>query len=157
MARLLKEQRLRISTLKNKQKEKVFQLQLEHQERLQEYKHLISQAQRDLAERDKLNDQLKETIKGQSAKIEGIREYFEHKITLSQMGEKNQLQILQENYEMEIQAKVEAATTEFKQMLHMREMELKYRNEQENSLREEIVRLRQENKNLLNNNNYITI
>jgi hypothetical protein len=151
MARLLKEQRLRILTLNSKRKQEVQQLQLAHQQRLQEYRQQIDKRQQELELQLQRNEALKETIEGQAKKIEGLRDYFEHKLKSAHLDENAQLRALRENYEAEVQAKVEAATVEIKERLQLRDIELMYRSEQESSLEEEIRRLREQNQAMLNN------
>ncbi|TQV81010.1 hypothetical protein FKG94_09955 [Exilibacterium tricleocarpae] len=149
MAQTLKEQRLRILTLDSKRKQELQELQLEHQRRIQEHQEKIEQIRQLHSDEQQRNQQLKQTIDGQAAKIEGVREYFEHKLKTAKSIEIAQLQTLKTNFEMELDAKIEAATTELKEMLQMREVELTYRNELVGNLNEEISRLRQENQQLL--------
>ncbi len=149
MAQLLKEQRLRILTLNNKRKQQLQALELEHHRQTEEFEEKLVQSRQLLRDEQACNLQLKQTIEGQAAKIEGIREYFEHKLRNAKSVEISQLQALKSNYEMEVEAKVEAATTELKEHLQRREVELMYRDEQLSSLHEEIARLRRENQELL--------
>ncbi|MCW8193329.1 hypothetical protein F6455_00835 [Proteobacteria bacterium 005FR1] len=151
MARLLKEQRLRILTLNSKRKQEIQQQQLVHQQRLQEYRHQLDKRQQELELQTQRNEALKETIEGQAKKIEGLREYFEHKLKSAQLDENAQVSALKQNYEAEVSAKVEAATLELKEKLQLREIELMYRREQESSLEEEVRRLREQNQAMLNN------
>ncbi|MGQ9425175.1 sodium:proton antiporter [Gilvimarinus sp. F26214L] len=153
MAGLLKEQRLRILTLNSKRQQEVQQLQLNHQQRLQEYRQQLDKRQQELELQRRRNKELKETIEGQAKKIEGLREYFEHKLKSAHLDESTQLRTMRENFETEVQAKVAAATLEIKEKLQLREVELMYRGEQEASLEREIRRLREENQHLLNNSN----
>lgn len=151
MARLLKEQRLRITTLNSKRKQEIQQLQLSHQQRLQEYRSLLEKKQQEMELQVRRNRELKQSIEGQATKIEGLREYFEGKLKSARTGDNSELDALKKNYQAEVQAKVEAATMEMKEKLQLREIELMYRGEQEASLEEEIRRLRKENQLLLSN------
>lgn len=151
MAQLLKEQRLRVLTLNSKKQQELQQLQQEHQHRIQEYRGRMTQQQQDLQLQKELNRELKEKIEGQAKKIEGVREYYEHKLKSAQLDEGAQLQALKNNYDAELQAKVEAATVELKETLQLRDIELLYRTEQEASQDAEIKRLREENQVLLQN------
>lgn len=150
LAQIIKEQRLRITTLVNIQKSKIQTLQQEHQRRLQQYQQQLQtqqQANRELEERSR---SLKESLQLQEQKIEGVREYFTHKLKAAQLGESDQMQALQENFTLELDVRVQAATTQLQEMLDMREVELFYRHQQESNLKEEITHLRQENEQLLN-------
>lgn len=151
MALLIKEQRLRIATLMNQHQAKFHGVQHEHQQRLLAYqqKHQqYEQQNKELAER---NRNLKDTLDVQATKIQGMREYFAHKLKAQQQDESSQVQVLQENFALEMDAKIRAATAELREMLDMREVELFYRHQNESALKEEIVNLKRENQQLLKN------
>jgi hypothetical protein len=151
MAMLIKEQRLRIATLMNQQRTKFQSMQHEHQQRLVAYqqKHQqLDQQNKALAER---NRNLKDTLDVQASKIQGMREYFAHKLKAAQQGESVQLQVLQDNFTLELDAKIRAATAELREMLDMREVELFYRHQNESALKDEIVAVKRENQQLLKN------
>ncbi|WP_347331292.1 hypothetical protein [Marinimicrobium locisalis] len=149
VARLLKEQRLRITTLANQQARKIDKLNREHQQRLQAYRNKVRQLQAQNSELTQRLETLKANFDAQVQKIEGMRDYFSHKLKAAHTDEHHQLQALRENYEMELAARVQGATSELEERLEMREMELFYRHQQENNLKEEVSRLRQENQTLL--------
>jgi len=149
MARVIKEHRLRINMLANTHKQEIQRLQLEHQERLHEYRQKLTIQQQELLEQKYINEQLKETIDGQADKISGLREYFEHKLALAHSNERDELSALQANYEMELEARIESAIADHKEQLHMREVEILYRNERETKLHEEIIHLQEEKQQLL--------
>ncbi|WP_039913431.1 hypothetical protein [Cellvibrio mixtus] len=151
MALLIKEQRLRIATLMNQHQAKVHGMQHEHQQRVLAYQQKCQeyeQINRDLEER---NRTFKEGLDAQANKIEGMREYFAHKLKAAQSGESNQIQMLQENFALEMDAKIRAATAELREMLDMREVELFYRHQNETALKEEIVNLKREQQQMLKN------
>lgn len=148
---LTKEQSLHIATLMNQKQVKLHSLQQEHQERVLAYQQKLqqlSQENKDLQER---NQTLKEALDIQATKVEGMREYFAHKLKAAQQGESSQIQLLQENFALELDAKIQAATAELREMLDMREVELFYRHQNENTLKEEIAQLKQETQQLLKN------
>jgi hypothetical protein len=151
MAKLLKEQRLRLSTLNADKEEAIAQLKREHNQRVAKLRKVLEDKERALTEAEARNTQLKQTIEGQAQKIQGLREYFEHKLEKVQGEEAQHVSELKKNYELEVEAKVAAATTELKESLQMRDVELYYRNEQESQLREEIARLRRETSEIVNN------
>lgn len=151
MAMLIKEQRLRIATLMNQHQTKYHGMQHEHQQRLLAYqqKHQqFEQQNKELAER---NRNLKDTLDVQATKIEGMREYFAHKLKAAQQDESSQFQVLQDNFALELDVKIRAATAELREMLDMREVELFYRHQNESALKDEIVNLKHENQQLLKN------
>ncbi|WP_246434711.1 sodium:proton antiporter [Teredinibacter haidensis] len=149
MAQILKDQRLRSATISKDNERSLTALKLEHSNRIEEYRSLIADKSRSIEEEKERNRALKDTIEGQAQKIEGLREYFEHKLEKAEGQESEYAQALRENYATELDAKLEAATTELKEMLQMREVELMYRNEQESQLRDEVARLRKDNQGLV--------
>ncbi|SMF40189.1 hypothetical protein SAMN02745866_02601 [Alteromonadaceae bacterium Bs31] len=149
MAQMLKDQRLRAATIQSDSQNTISELKLEHSNRIEEYRAYIDEKTRALDEEKERNRQLKETIDGHVKKIEGLREYFEHKLEQAEGQSGEYVKALHDNHMAETEAKVDAATTELKEILQMREVELFYRNEQESQLRDEIARLRSENQALL--------
>lgn len=151
MAMMIKEQRLRIATMMNQHQTKFHGMQHEHQQRLLAYqqKHQqFEQQNKELAER---NRNLKDTLDVQATKIEGMREYFAHKLKAAQQDESSQVHMLQENFALELDVKIRAATAELREMLDMREVELFYRHQNESALKDEIVNVKRENQQLLKN------
>lgn len=76
MAGMIKEHRLRISTLNSKHQDATQKLQLEHQRRIQAYQERLQEFQGKNAELEVHNQTLKENLDIQANKAEGIREYF---------------------------------------------------------------------------------
>lgn len=150
LAHIIKEQRLRITTLVNLQKAKIQGLQEEHQQRLAHYQQQLQIQQQQNRELEERVSGLKESLLLQEQKIEGVREYFTHKLKAAQNSDTDQLQALQENYVLEMDSRIRAATAELQEMLDMREVELYYRHQQEANLKEEIAHLRQQNQDLVN-------
>lgn len=151
MAQLLKEQRLKVSTLISEHKKNTLSLQRKHLHRLDELRAEIDEQRVNSQLLEQRNQALKETIDGQAEKIQGLREYFEHKLEAQESDGAGNIKAMQDNYQLELDAKIVAATTELKETLEMRDFELIYRNEQEQSLREELERSQQENQNLMAN------
>ncbi|QEY15685.1 hypothetical protein D0C16_06690 [Cellvibrio sp. KY-GH-1] len=151
MAMLIKEQRLRIATLMNQHQAKVHSVQIEQQERVSAYQQKLHEYERECHDLNERNRMLKENLDAQVNKIEGMREYFAHKLKAAQAGESGQIQLLQENFALEMEAKISAATGELREMLDMREVELFYRHQNEMALKEEIVNLKREQQQLLKN------
>lgn len=151
LAALMKDQRLRIATLHSNQQQVIHNLQQEHQQRLQAYQEKIKTLEVENADLQSRNQNLKDSFEVQAAKVEGLREYFTHKLKAAEKGESTQLQALQDNFAVELELKVQAATATLREMLDMREVELFYRHQNESALKEEIVNLKKDYQNLLNN------
>lgn len=144
MAQMLKDQRLRTATMMNDSQKTIASIKVDNGNRIEEYRATIEEKNRIIDEERGRNVVLKETIDGQAKKIEGLREYFEHKLEKIEGRGAEYVNVLRDNYVAETEAKIEVATTELKEMLQMRDVELMYRNEQEAQLRDEITRLRKE-------------
>ncbi len=151
LAGALKEQRLRIATLQSKQQETITKLLHEHQQRLHAYQERLQALETQNADVESRNQLLKENLDIQASKVEGVREYFSHKLKTAQLDETSQIQAMQENFSVELELKIQAATADLREMLDMREVELFYRHQNESDLKEEIVKLKQESQLLLNN------
>ncbi len=151
MAMLIKEQRLRIATMMNQHQAKFHGMQHEHQQRLLAYQQKHQQLERQNKELAERNRHIKDSLDVQATKIEGMREYFAHKLNAARQDESSQVQVLQENFSLELDAKIRAATAELREMLDMREVELFYRHQNESALKDEIVNLKRENQQLLKN------
>lgn len=151
VAQLLKEQRFKMGLLKSQYQQQVEVLKSEHQQRLSRYQEALESREHQLRDLQQSHQLQKEKMESQVAKMEGIREYFEHKLKSAMAGEQESVQSLQKQYEMELQLKLESATADLEEMVQIRDMELLYRNEQEASLNEEITRLRAEMQNLVGN------
>lgn len=149
LAHTLKAQRLHINTLKNQMSLKVDELKREHQQRLAAYhaeieslKQANSQLQNKIKEQDKALD-LKEN------KLQGIREYYEHKLDALKQNDGVQIEALEQGFEEQLNAHVKELKEQFQQQLDMKELEIFYRQQQEESLREELNKLRAENETLM--------
>ncbi len=127
------------------------EFKLQQKYRVEEYRTLVNEQKQLLADERERSAILKETIQGQAEKIQGLREYFELKLEKAEGNEQDQIEQLKYNHKIELQACVEAAVTELKEMLQMREVELQYRNEQDTKLREELGRLREQNEFMASN------
>jgi hypothetical protein len=149
IASLHKEQRLRIAALSNQQQQEKDSLQQDHQQRLQAYYHKMREMEQHKHELTEQNQQLQEKLAVQINKIEGVREYFTHKLRKVQEGEAGHLESLQESFAQEAEFKVQTATAALREMLDMREVELFYRHQNESALKDEIVSLKRENQQLL--------
>ncbi len=151
MAQLLKEQRLRLATSRNEFKADARRQKLDLEARIDEYKQLLEEKEKIIAEQSRLNKTLKETVDGQAQKISAMREYFDFKIEQAQIADDQMLKNLGNSIEAEVQAQYTAEISELKETLQTREVELLYRNELEVQLHDEIARLRDANQKTLSN------
>lgn len=142
IANLVKEQHLQLASLNSKQQETVQALEQEHQQRLSAYHEKIAALEAKVNDLENRNKSLKQNLEVQASKVEGIREYYSHKLEMAQKDESEQVRVVQENFALELEVKLQAATAELKEMLEMRDVELFYRHQNESGLKEEIVKLK---------------
>src|SRR5690625_7581901 len=103
---MLREQHILNTTHNNRQTKNIQKLQLEHQRRLQLYRDKLHELQEKNQELTRRHQLLLEKFDSQVQKIEGMREDFSHKLAEDHEGENSQLHALQENYEIERDARV---------------------------------------------------
>lgn len=151
MAQLLKDQRLRIATMTNDKENALKELRLEYAQKMEAIQQQLAERDEALADARQRNEELKSTIDGQVQKIEGLREYFEHKLQRYQAGDQDLAGTLKAQHQAEIDARVAAVEQELTQLLKMKAVELEYRQEHEEQLQQELDKVKQENKELLAN------
>lgn len=140
---LKQEQQLQLATFKSKAQEQIEQLNQRHQMQLGQMKEALESGRQMFMEEKRRSQALKEKLEAQTAEFQQVRQQAQQEHGLEQSN-------LQQQFEVELKARVEQASAELKEMLDMREVELFYREEQLGNLREEITRLRQEREALVN-------
>ncbi|MCP8898397.1 hypothetical protein [Gilvimarinus xylanilyticus] len=151
LAHTLKEQRLRINTLKSRMALKLDALKREHQVRLESYNLRLQQADDAVAAADERIKTLQSELALQTGKVEGLKEYYEHKLAAARESDEPDadLEALELDFADRLEREVESVRAELQQQLDMREMELHYRQQQEASLRDEIEHLQSNYASLL--------
>jgi len=150
LARIIKEQRLRITTLTNEHKNTLQLRQREHQRRLSDHQQCLTEKS---AECDRLAAQvseLQQQVGSLTAAQQSLRHYVLQELTGFQSDEviRHDQPLNEAN-----PSKVDDAAREIavlQERLDLREMELFYRQQQENNFKEEVAYLRQENEMLIN-------
>lgn len=151
IAQLIKSQRLHIATLKNKRAEDRSRLKQEFQKQLSRYDRRTGQLEQQCKDHQARAERFKSLLDKQVQNIKTERERFSLELQAARSADGNdQLAKLQQQFSLELQARVDAETVELKEMLEKRNVELFYREEQMTGLREEIAALRQERVRLLN-------
>ncbi|MDO3385552.1 hypothetical protein QWI17_06850 [Gilvimarinus sp. SDUM040013] len=149
LAHTLKEQRLRINTIKSQAALKLDGLKREHQDRLGKYQAEIRNLQESNLALQSQVDSLHKDLELKDTKVQGIREYFEHKLSSTKMDGGAQLEALEQGYSQELELRIAEVSEELQQQLDMKDMELFYRQQQEEALREELDKLRGEHEELV--------
>lgn len=92
---------------------------------------------------------MQQELSDKDEKLTGLRNYYEHKISLAEVQEKELADSLYENFEKEMQAKLAVEKREYEQLLKIRDVEIQNGKEEEASLKQEIVALRQQHQELM--------
>lgn len=151
MAQLLKDQRLLGATMNSEKEEAIKELRLTFAQKMESQQQILEEKEAAFKDAEQRNGELKDTIDGQVQKIEGLRDYYEHKLRRAKNGDQESIESVIERHKIELDAKVAIATSDVNDLLKMKEVELTYRIEHEEQLKSEISRLRQDGKDLLDN------
>jgi hypothetical protein len=143
-AQLIKQQRLRISSLTQQHEEELAKFKLageEQSKHLQAQIHGLHQA---LRQQEELNASLKAQLAAQAESFQGSREEMLQQFRALERHGRTEGDILRAQFESELQAKVAAAVVEYKEQIAIRDVELAYRNELDAQLQQENERLKRE-------------
>lgn len=145
------EQRLQLATLKSAAQQQIDQQHQHYQIQLNQMKEMVESAQRLLSEEKRRGLKLKEKLAAQTDEFQRAREQLVSELIQQQEVEQQRgVEQLQQQFDVELKARVDQSSAELKEMLDMREVELFYREEQLGTLREEVARLRSERERLIN-------
>jgi hypothetical protein len=147
-------QRLQLATYKSALQEQVDQLRQRHQIQMNQAREAVEVGRKLLREEKQKLHLLKAQVDERAAELQQMREQAQRELAAERGSEKARVSLLtkqfQQQFEVELKARVDQARVELKEMLDMREVELFYREEQLGILREEVARLRQEREDLVN-------
>lgn len=144
LARVIREQRLRITTLTNEHKNALRLRQQQHQERLAEYQQLIAEKASQLQALQQQNDTLSLQMQEAAERITSLEQ------RLNEQQHAEQIPVLTDEVSVSDIPTGESAVLQLLQeRLDHREMELFYRQQQETNLNDEIAHMRDENARLL--------
>lgn len=140
LAHLLEDQRQRITELKKEHDRMVRSICDDYEKQVSELSGACAQAQAAVQIEQGRSRELAQTLEGQIQKIEGLREYYEHKLQRAGKNDEESLGKALENITTDDEVGV--ATQELSDLLQMKELELQYRQDHESQLREELRGLR---------------
>jgi hypothetical protein len=150
LAALSEEHQLALSAARSALQQQIDQLHQHYQIQVNQYKEALESAKTVVREEKRRNQVFKDRLAAQADEFQRSREQLQQEVAHErQSAEEHSFQRLQQQFEVELNARVEQASAELKEMLDMREVELFYREEQLGTLREEIARLRQERERLI--------
>lgn len=137
---------LQLAALRASAEEERVQLQRRHDMQVAQLQESMVSLRQLLDDEKRRSQGLNERLDAQVEEFRAAREQLQQ--ALAEAGGLQQTR-LQQQFDVEMSARLGQATAELKEMLDMREVELFYREEQLGVLREEIARLRQERESLI--------
>lgn len=143
-AQLIKQQRLRISSLSQQHEEELAKAKLASEEQGRHLQAQIQGLQQTLRQQEELNASLKAQLAAQAESFQASREELSEQLRALERHGRTEGDILRAQFDGELQAKVAAAVVEYKEQIAIRDVELAYRNEQDAQLQQENARLKRE-------------
>jgi hypothetical protein len=141
-AQLIKQQRLRITSLTQQYEDELAKFKLtsdEQSKNLQAQIHSLHQA---LRQQEEHNAALKAQLAVQAASFQTAREDMTEQLRALERDGRSESDSLRAQFEGEMQAKIASAVAGFKEQIAIRDVELAYRGEQDAQARQEINRLK---------------
>lgn len=143
-AQLIKQQRLRISSMSQQHEDELAKFRLASDELAQSLQTQLQGLQQALHQQEELNASLKAQLAEQVNGFQTNREELAQQLRALEQHARSEADILRGQFEAELQAKVAAAVVECKEQVAIRDVELAYRNELDMQQEQEITRLKRE-------------
>ena len=143
-AQLIKQQRLRISSMSQQHEDELAKFRLASDELAQSLQAQLQGLQQALRQQEELNASLKAQLAEQVNGFQTNRQELAQQLRALELHARSEADILRGQFEAELQAKVAAAVVEYKEQVAIRDVELAYRNELDMQQEQEITRLKRE-------------
>jgi len=143
-AQIIKQQRLRISTLEAQHEEQLAALRLQHQGVLTAQQQRALGLEKQLAQQESLNRQLKQQLSVQADNLENLRADLQARLRAFEQHEREAMDSLRQQFEHELQARIAVAVVEYKEQVAIRDVEVAYKAEQAAQLNNELLQLKQQ-------------
>ncbi len=143
-AQIIKQQRLRISTLETQHEEHLAKLRLHYQQQLTAQQKNQQQTHQQLQQQENLNAELKQQLTQQADNLNSLRADLQTRLRAFEQHEREAVESLRVQFEHELQARIAVAVVECKEQVAIRDVELAYKIEREQQLETELVQLKQQ-------------
>ncbi|MBF7729289.1 chromosome partitioning protein ParA [Pseudomonas sp. N040] len=147
-AQLIKQLRLRITSLTQQNDDEVAQLKLAAEQQSSELNARIQSLQHALQQQEELNLNLKADLSGHAANLSNVREEMTSQLKAAERHAQSATELLRGQFDKELQAKISAAVMDYKEQIAIREVELAYHKEREIHLQQDLERLQAEHEKL---------
>ena len=138
-AQLIKQQRLRISSMSQQHEDELAKFRLASDELAQSLRAQLQGLEQALRQQEELNASLKAQLTEQVNGFQTNREELSQQLRALEQHARSEADILRGQFEAELQAKVAAAVVEYKEQVAIRDVELAYRNELDMQQEQEII------------------
>lgn len=143
-ASLIRKLRLRLTTLENSKSKELAEIQFERQKENQHFKIQKRRLQSFINSLTEQNEALKEQLKSQKNQIEALEESVGAKLEQAAEHGKKEIMALKQNFQKRLEENEVEEIAHLKEVCQVKEMELLYKEEITNQLREEVVALRRD-------------
>jgi hypothetical protein len=150
----LNKQKLCLSSLTKKYETHVQELKNKFQSHIHDARNTLNEMKLQLTAEQNKNQELKAVIEGQVTKIQGLREYYKHKLSSVTNSDSDELETLREGFTTDLEVKISAVKAELNEQLKIKEVELMYSQTQQENLLEEINKIQTEKNELLPNSGH---
>ncbi len=134
---------LRISRLEAQHEEQLATFRLQHQSLLAVQQQRALELERQLAQQESLNAQLKQQLSSQAENLENVRADLQARLGAFEQHERQALEALRQQFEHELLARIEAAVVEHKEQVAIRDVALAYKTELAAQLNSDVMQLKQ--------------
>lgn len=141
-AQLIKQQRLRLTSLSQQHEEELAKFRLASEEQHKSLQAKMQGLEQALRQQEELNASLKAQLAAQAASFQAAREDMTEQLRNLEHHGRSETDGLRAQFESEMQARIAAAVVEYKEQIAIRDVELAYRNEQDTQSLQEITRLK---------------
>ncbi len=142
-AQIIKQQRLRISTLETQYEEQLAKLRLDSRKAVQLQQENSAALQQQLVQQEALNAQLKQQLTEQADSLKKLRADLQLRLQAFEAHERAALESLREQFEQELQARIAVAVVDYQEQVAIRDVELAYKTEHIQQLDVELVQAKQ--------------
>jgi hypothetical protein len=143
-AQLVRQQRLRLSSLSQQNEEALARARHAADQNNTALQEQMRSLQHALRQQEEINAGLQAQLASEAERYQASREEMNQKLRALERHGRTEADILRAQFEGELQARVAAAVAEYREQLAIHDVELAYRNQLDVQLQGELSRLRQE-------------
>ncbi|MDH4874019.1 chromosome partitioning protein ParA [Pseudomonas sp. BN515] len=143
-AQLVRQQRLRLSSLSQQNEEAIARVRHDADQSHSALQEQIRALQHALREQEEANARLRAELDSESERHQASREEMNLQLRALERHGRTEADILRAQFESELQTRVAAAVSEYREQLAIRDVELAYRDQLDAQLQVELNRLRQD-------------